>query len=60
MKTHYKTHIKSYKFDYNVDIEVSNLNGFSLLNSEKKVEKIVEVKNEEKIEIDQVLQQKNS
>lgn len=31
MKTHYKTHLKSYKFDYNSDIEVTNLQGFSVI-----------------------------
>lgn len=30
MKTHYKTHIKSYKFDYNIDIEITSPLGFSI------------------------------
>jgi hypothetical protein len=35
MKTHYKTHIKSFKFDYNIDIGITNINGFSICGEKK-------------------------
>jgi len=40
MKTHYKTHVKSYKLDYNADIEINNLQGFSILGEKNESSKI--------------------